>query len=339
MGARDRKSALILGEGAWEERDMRAKRAVITAAGRGTRQFPATRSIQKELLPLVDTDGLTKPTIQIIVEDCLRSGIEEVCIVVEKDGQKPFREHFRALGDDERRVFAAKPWALAAGEALAEMERRITYVEQPSPEGFGHAVYQARSFVGDQPFLLLLGDHVYTTPDGVSSPIAQLLDIAAESGGAVTSVRLDPESAVSVTGVLKCRPLNSAIAADAPGQVYDILALKEKPTIIEARELATPGVPGGFYLCHFGLHLFTPEIFDCLGQLIETNTRVKNEFQLTSGQELLLARSQRGEAPPYRAAFLQGDRWDTGVPDGYLETLMALGGRGPFAAQLHAPVR
>lgn len=313
---------------------MRAKRAVITAAGRGTRQFPATRSIQKELLPLVDTDGLTKPTIQIIIEDCLASGIEEVCIVVERDGQGPFREHFRALTGDEHRVFAAKPWALAAGAALADMGQRITYVEQPSPEGFGHAVYQARDFVGNEPFLLLLGDHVYTTSSGVPSPIAQLLDAGAESGGSVTSVRLDPESAVGATGVVKCHPLREALSADAPGQIYDILALKEKPTVEEARTLATPGVPEGFYLCHFGLHLFTPEIFDCLGQLIETNTRVKNEFQLTSGQELLLQRSLRGEAPIYRAAFLNGDRWDTGIPDGYLETLIALGRRGPFAAQI-----
>jgi UTP--glucose-1-phosphate uridylyltransferase len=310
---------------------MRAKRAVITAAGRGTRQFPATRSIQKELLPLVDTDGLTKPTIQIIIEDCLASGIEEVCIVVERNGQGPFREHFRGLSDDERRVFASKPWAVAAGEALADMEARITYVEQPSPEGFGHAVYQARDFVGDEPFLLLLGDHVYTTPDGVPSPIAQLLDAGAESGGSVTSVRIDPESAVHATGVLKCQPLKENLPADSPGQLYDILALREKPSLEEVQALKTPGVPEGFYLCHFGLHLFTPEIFHCLGQLIETDTRVKNEFQLTSGQDLLLQRSLKGDAPVYRAAYLNGSRWDTGVPDGYLETLIALGKRGPFA--------
>jgi UTP--glucose-1-phosphate uridylyltransferase len=318
---------------------MRAKRAVITAAGRGTRQFPATRSIQKELLPLVDVDGLTKPTIQIIIEDCLKSGIEKVCIVVERNGQAPFREHFRGLTDEERRVFSAKPWALEAGVALAEMEQRITYVEQPSPEGFGHAVYQAREFVGNEPFLLLLGDHVYTTPDGVASPIAQLLDAGAESGGSVTSVRIDPESAVHATGVVKCHPLKESLPADAPGQVYDILALKEKPTVEEARALATPGVPEGFYLCHFGLHLFTPEIFECLGQLIETNTRVKNEFQLTSGQELLLERSLRGEAPVYRAAYLNGSRWDTGVPDGYLETLIALGRRGPFTETVTQALR
>jgi UTP--glucose-1-phosphate uridylyltransferase len=313
---------------------MRARKAVITAAGRGTRQFPATRSLQKELLPLVDRDGLTKPTLQVIIEECLASGIEAVCIVVERNGRGPFESHFRGLTDEEKRVFASKPWAIAEGEKLAEMARRITYVEQPSPEGFGHAVYQAREFVGDEPFLLLLGDHVYTTPAGAPPCVAQLLDIAAAESGSVTSVRLDPESAVSVTGVVKCRPRKPDLPADAPGQVYDILALKEKPTPEEARAYATPGVPVGWYLCHFGLHLFTPEVFACLGHLIETNTRVKGEFQLTSAQELLLQKSQRGEAPPYRAAFLNGTRWDTGVPDGYLETLLALAQRGPYATHL-----
>jgi UTP--glucose-1-phosphate uridylyltransferase len=299
--------------------------------------FPATRSIQKELLPLVDADGVVKPTIQVIVEDCVAAGIEQVCIVVEKDGQGPFREHFRPFTDDERRVFAKKPDLLAAGEKLGALSERISYVEQPSPEGFGHAVYQAREFVGDEPFLLLLGDHVYTTPAGVASPVAQLLDIAAESGGSVTSVRLDPEDGVSVTGVLKCEPLKAALPADAPGQLYDILALKEKPTPEEARaSLRTPGVPDGFYLAHFGLHLFAPDVFDCLRELIESDTRVKNEFQLTSAQELLLKRAQSGAGPSYRAAYLQGTRWDIGVPDGYLETLAAFGRRGPFAAALDA---
>ncbi|MDX1934054.1 MAG: sugar phosphate nucleotidyltransferase [Capsulimonadales bacterium] len=313
---------------------MRARKAVITAAGRGTRMFPATRSIQKELLPLIDRDGLVKPTLQIIIEECLEAGIEEVCIVVERGGQGPFREHFRGFSDDERRVFASKPALLAAGERLGEIAAHLSYVEQPSPEGFGHAVYQARDFVGDEPFLLLLGDHVYTVPDGERSCVAQILNVGAENGGSVTSVRLDPETAVSVTGVVRCRARNPELPADAPGQVYDILALREKPTPAEAKDFATEGVPEGYYLCHFGLHLFTPEIFDCLGHLIETETRVKNEFQLTSGQELLLRRSLAGEAPPYRAAFLNGTRWDIGMPDVYLETLAAYGRRGPYAALL-----
>ncbi len=309
----------------------RARKAVITAAGRGTRQFPATRSIQKEMLPLVDRDGVTKPTIQIIVEECLASGIEEVCIVVAKGEQGPFKNHFRGLSGDERATYAAKPDLIRQADKLADMEKRIVYVEQPAPEGFGHAVFQARDFVSDEMFLLLLGDHVYTTPPGVPLCAAQLLDIGEREGAAVsvTSVRLDPESEVNVTGVVKGMARDPGKRADEPGQTYDILALKEKPTPAEARAaFATPGVPPGFYLCHFGLHLFTPVIFDCLGELIETNTRVKNEIQLTSAQELLRQRA------PYLAAYLNGTRWDTGVPKGYAETQMALSLAGPFADDL-----
>ena len=284
----------------------------------------------------MDRDGVTKPTVQVIVEECLASGIQEVCIVVEKNGQGPFREHFRALDNAERRVFASKPWALEQADRIADMAARIHYVEQPSPEGFGHAVFQAKDWVGDQPFLLLLGDHVYTTPDGVSPCIHQILDIGEREGGSVTSVLLEPESAVGATGVVKCAPRIASLASDAPGQVYDILALKEKPTTDEARALTTTGIAPGWYLAHFGLHLFTAAIFDCLGELIEKNIRVKGEFQLTSGQELLLERSLRGAAPAYHAAFLNGKRWDTGKPDVYLETLIALAQRGPFAEHLTA---
>ena len=314
---------------------MRTRKAVITAAGRGTRQFPATRSLQKELLPLVDTDGLTKPTLQIIIQDCVRAGIEEICVVVEKNGRGPFEAHFSALSPSEEKAYASKEWAMQEAHTLADMARRITYVEQDSPEGFGHAVYQAKDFARDEPFLLLLGDHVYTTPEGIPSPIAQMLDIGEREGGSVTSVRLEPENSVSVTGIVKCAPRNPDLAVDAPGQTYDISALKEKPTVDEAREnFKIPGLPDGFYLCHFGIHLFTPEIFDALGELIQTNTRVKNEFQLTSAQELLLKKSLAGDAPPYRGATLNATRWDTGGPDGYLETLFAFAQRGPFATHL-----
>lgn len=310
---------------------IRARKAVITAAGRGTRQFPATRSIQKEMLPLVDRDGVTKPTIQVIVEECLASGIEQVCIVVARGEQGPFKDHFSGLSEAERTVYAAKPDLLRQADMLADMERRVVYVEQPAPEGFGHAVFQARDFVGDEPFLLLLGDHVYTTPAGVPLCAAQLLDIGEQEGAnvSVTSVRLDPESEVSVTGVVKGAARNPGLRADEPGQTYDIVAFREKPTPDEARAaLATPGVPAGFYLCHFGLHLFAPAIFDCLGELIENNVRVKNEIQLTSAQELLRQRS------PYLAAYLNGTRWDTGIPKGYAETQMALSLAGPYAGGL-----
>lgn len=312
---------------------MRVRKAVITAAGRGTRMFPATRSIQKEMLPLVDTDGLVRPTLQVIVEECVASGIEEICVVVEQGGGSAFRDHFRAADRDELRGLAGKSWAIEEAERIARLAERIRYVEQPSPEGFGHAVFQSRAFVGDEPFVLLLGDHVYTVPDHAPRCVAQMISAAERGGGSVTGVRLEPEASVEVTGVVRCAPDDPARAAE-PGVDHSIVALKEKPTIEEARALATPGLPVGRYFGHFGIHLFTADLFDCLGELIARDLRVKNEIQLTSGQELLLERSRRGDAPPYRALLVDGTRWDIGMPDEYLRTLAALGRRGPHADAL-----
>ena len=279
--------------------------------------FPATRAIQKELLPLIDVDGLVKPTIECIVDECLASGIEEFCIVVEKGGGAAFRAHFAPPTDDEHRAFENKPALLAHAERLGELGERISYVEQPSPEGFGHAVFQAKDFADGEPFVLLLGDHVYTVPDGENRVVRQLIDAYEATGGSVTGVRIEPESGVSVTGIVKGIPKT--------GELYAIERLQEKPTVEEARALQTPGVPPGHYLGHFGVHLFTSEIFDALGGLIEKNLRVKNEFQLTSGQEALLA-----SGATYHALLIRGERWDIGMPDEYLKTLTALGRRGPY---------
>ncbi len=297
---------------------MRTRKAVITAAGRGTRMFPATRAIQKEMLPLVDTDGLVKPTIQMIAEACVSAGIEELCIVVERGGGQAFQEHFRAFTDDEKQVFAGKDWLLAEGEKLASLAERIRYVEQPSPEGFGHAVYQAKAFANGEPVLLLLGDHVYT-----GDPLGQMLAAGASSGGSVTGVRVEPESGVSVTGIIKGKATETA-------GLYEILALQEKPTVAEVQALNTEGLAASTYLGHFGIHLFTSEIFDCLGELIATNRRVKNEFQLTSGQELLWKRNPDN----YRALLVAGERWDIGLPDEYLRTLAKFGSLGPHSQVL-----
>jgi UTP--glucose-1-phosphate uridylyltransferase len=235
----------------------RARKAVITAAGRGTRQFPATRSFQKELLPLVDRDGVTKPTIQIIVEECLQSGIEDVCIVVAKGEQRAFANHFRALDDAERRAFAGKEDLLARADRLAEMARRVTYVEQPSPEGFGHAVYQARAFVGDEPFLLLLGDHVYTTPPGIAPCAAQLLDIGERENGSVTSVRIEPEAQVGITGVVRgARGARRFPGAGRPRPDLRDRRLRREADAGRGARARHAGIRPGFYLCHFGLHLF-----------------------------------------------------------------------------------
>src|SRR5205807_8594415 len=105
----------------------------------------------------------TKPTIQIIVEEAIESGIEEICLIVSPESEAQLRAHFSALSDADpaAAMYRSKPWAMEEAERLAGMGEHIRYVVQPQPEGYGHAVYCTREFIGEEPVLLLLGDHVY----------------------------------------------------------------------------------------------------------------------------------------------------------------------------------
>ena len=132
----------------------KVRKAVITAAGRGTRQYPASTAVQKEMFPLVDRDGLTKPVIQIIGEEAIDSGIEEICIITTPGEEQHYRDYFKRLDDNMVKAFRGKDWAILESEKLAAFGERLHFAEQHTPEGFGHAVYQAKQFVGDEPFLL-----------------------------------------------------------------------------------------------------------------------------------------------------------------------------------------
>jgi UTP--glucose-1-phosphate uridylyltransferase len=300
------------------------RKAVITAAGRGTRQFPATRSVQKELLPLVDRDGVTKPTIQIIIEECLASGIEDICVVVSPGGAEPFQKHFAKLTETERRIFKNKEWALAQADALRRMQERITYVEQPTPEGYGHAVYQAKEFVGDEPFLLLLGDHVYIS--GSKKRCAQqVIETYNVARCAVSAVQQTPDDHLHLFGTVAGNPVGST------PPIYDITRIYEKPTVEYAAEnLQTPGVKRGYYLCFFGIHVLPPTLFDCLQHHIDQNIRENGEIQLTSSLEMLRTQER------YVAVETVGERYDMGVPFGYVETQAALALNGDDRTEMLA---
>ncbi|HEX8035399.1 MAG TPA: sugar phosphate nucleotidyltransferase [Ktedonobacterales bacterium] len=307
----------------------RVRKAVITAAGRGTRQYPASTTVQKEMFPLVDVDGLTKPTIQIIAEEALAAGIEEICIVTSPGDDEMYRRHFRGLSQDLLPAFAGKEWALRESGQLTRLEQALSYVAQPAPEGFGHAVYCAREWVGDEPFLLLLGDHVYVASDADGRRCArQVVDVFERTGQVVSSVKRTPERLLYLFGTVRGEPIETS---DGPQDVYRVTAMVEKPSPeLAARELRTPGLPGGEYLCFFGMHVFTPAIFDCLGYNIAHEIREKGEFQLTSAQALLVTRE------PYLAFEARGERYDMGVPFGLVETQLALALNSPMREEMIA---
>lgn len=300
------------------------RKAVITAAGKGTRQYPASTTVQKEMLPLVDVDGITKPTIQIICEEAIKSGIEELCIITNPEVDAQLRRHFQAIPEALLPAFAGKEWALAQSEKLGDMQRRLTYVVQESPEGYGHAVYQARDFVNDEPFLLLLGDHVYISR--TDKPCSrQVIDVFNVSGCTVSAVAPTHEHLLHLFGTVA----GNRISTDP--DVYEITAIKEKPTVEYAEEhLRAPDLPRGHYLCFFGMHVFTPGIFTALEYNIKNNLRENGEFQLTSAQERLC------KAERCMAFATKGDRYDMGVPFGFVETQMGLALNSPFRDQVLA---
>jgi UTP--glucose-1-phosphate uridylyltransferase len=292
----------------------KVRKAVITAAGRGTRQYPASTAVQKEMFPLVDRDGLTKPVIQIIGEEAIDSGIEEICIITQPGEEKQYREYFRRLDDDMVKAFRGKDWAILESEKLGSFGERLYFAEQHTPEGFGHAVYQAKKFVGDEPFLLLLGDHVYIS-DVKDRCARQIIRVFEQyMCDAVSGVQPTMEKLLHLFGTIRGNPLEPAKG------IFKAELIIEKPSIEVAREqLSSPGLPAGNYLAHFGMHVFSPQIFDSLDYLMKNNIREKGEFQLTAAQEHM-----RQNTGKYWCQITQGQRYDTGIPYGLMETQLAL---------------
>ena len=302
----------------------KVRKAVITAAGKGTRQYPASTAVQKEMFPMVDRDGLTKPVIQIIGEEAIDAGIEEICIVTQPGEENTYREYFKRLDDNTAKTFRGKDWAILESEKLGAFGQRLHFAEQSSPEGFGHAVYQAREFVGDEPFLLLLGDHVYIS-DSKDRCSRQLIKVFEQYLlEAVTGVQPTLERHLHLFGVIKGEPVDPARG------IYKSDLIIEKPSIEVARErLVTPGLPAGNYLAHFGMHVFSPRIFDSLEYLITTDLRERGEIQLTAAQEHL-----RQQTSKYWAVIARGQRYDTGIPYGLTETQLALALNGVHRTEI-----
>lgn len=305
----------------------RIRKAVVPLAGWGTRLYPASSSVKKGLFPLVDRDGVAKPVVQLIVEEALGSGIEEVCLVVGSDDEEDYRRHFRGLTAQARVAFAGKEWALRQSDLLAEMGARLRFAVQGVPRGYGDAVYQAREFVGGEPCLVMLGDHVYlpsqrhTREPAGAEPrrcARQLLDVFEAFGAATSAVNVVGEEWLYNFGTVRGRKVASPNPVPTNGTaVYEVDEIVEKPSPAYARaHLRSEGLPEGKWLCWFGLHAMTPGIFDCLGEMIRRGQR--EEVQFTAAQEMLRQRER------YLVAVIDGERHDTGDPKGLVETQVAL---------------
>lgn len=291
---------------------MRITKAVITAAGRGARQYPAFDTVQKAMLPLVDRDGLTKPILQIIAEEALESGIEEICVVTAPGDEVHYRRHFGTFAGNLRSAYPGVEWAEEQAGRMDDLAQRLRFAVQDEPLGYGHAVWGARDFVAGQSFLLLLGDHLYATREERRFA-RQLIDLAVAEQCSVSAVQSTREHLINQYGTISGRRMH-----DRP-DVYAIEEILEKPnpTIAELR-LQIPGLRAGHYLCFFGMHVLTPAVFDLLGDLVAKDRRELGSIQLTTALNEL-ARRER-----YLALEARGSRYNLGVKFGFVEAQIAL---------------
>lgn len=284
------------------------RKAVIPAAGFGTRLFPATKAVKKEMFPIIDRDGRVKPIILAIVEEALSAGIEEIGIVVQKGDRQIFEDFFKTPPSGEY-YHKLSPQTQEYSKYLQELGDRITILTQNVQEGYGHAVFCAREWVNNEPFMLFLGDHVYLS-DVEHSCSRQLVDVYEKVGKSTIGVTVTPAEEIYHCGCVTGTWQES-------NSILSLTEIAEKPTLEYARQhLQVEGMESDRFLTVFGIYLLTPKIFDFLAENIRNNFREKGEFQLTTCLEQL--RQSEG-AFGYR---VKGRCFDTGMPDAYRQTLI-----------------
>ena len=287
----------------------KVRKAVIPAAGFGTRLFPATKAVKKELFPIIGRDGIAKPAILYIVEEALDAGVDEVIIIVQEPDLAEFKAFFNEQTTVENFNKLSRPSQEYALRIL-EIGRRVKFAIQDRQEGFGHAVFAAREAVGGEPFLLLLGDNI-SRSDGPMSCSAQLLAAFQKHGVNILGLRRTPEA-----GLVKFGTVSGVWIEE--NRLLQVTEFVEKPTVDYARRnLRVPGLPESEYLTVFGQYIIKPEIFDILAENIANNVRERGEFQLTSALDCLRRTDE------LMGLMMDGRRFDIGQPDSYLETLQA----------------
>ncbi len=267
---------------------MEIRKTVITAAGPGQRTLP--------LQTLVDRDGKTKTALNIIIEEALHSGAQEICVVVHPGDVAAFRT------------------------AAGSHGTRLHFVEQAQPLGYGHAIWSAHEFTGGDPFLLLVGDHLYLSRE-TRSCARQLVEVAAAEACAVSAVQATHESKLPYYGTVGGR------LAENRQRLYLVSEVLEKPTpTVAEQRLIVPGLRAGHYLCFFGMHVLTPSVMTALGASI------------AAGQPASLSQtlSRLASQERFLALELAGRRFDIGLKYGLLTAQLALAFASPARAEVLA---
>ena len=266
---------------------MKVRKAIIPAAGLGTRLLPNTKSIPKEMLPLVD-----KPVLQYIVEEAVAAGVEEILIITNR-GKSPIEDYFDYAPDLEARLLSdGKEKEARTVREVADMAD-VYFLRQKETKGLGHAIWRAKSFVGDEPFGILLGDDIMLSETPV---LKQLVNAAEANHCSAIAIREFPNEEI-------CKYSSVKLEEKLSDRVYRIGDMNEKPTMDE--RLSNYAIMGRYVL--------TPAIFDILAN---TAPGRNNEIQLTDGMKQLC------HVEPMCAVDFEGRRYDTGNLKGYLESII-----------------
>ena len=262
----------------------KVRKAIIPAAGLGTRFLPATKSVPKEMLPIID-----KPTIQYIIEEAVAAGIEDIIIITGK-GKRAIEDHFDRAFELEQNLLEKGKFDILEKVQYSSDLANIHYVRQKEARGLGHAVWCARNFIGDEPFAVLLGDDIVQSD---TPCIKQLIDQYEETGSSVIGVQQVPDNETHRYGII-----DPSVQA---GRRYQVANFVEKP--------AQGTAPSN--LAIMGRYLLTPEIFDILEN---QETGAGGEIQLTDAIQTL---NQSQEVYAYD---FEGTRHDVGEKIGFVKT-------------------
>jgi UTP--glucose-1-phosphate uridylyltransferase len=266
----------------------RVTKAVIPAAGLGTRFLPATKATPKEMLPVVDT-----PAIQYVVEEAVRAGLDDVLMITGRS-KRALEDHFDRVVELEHTLEQkGDEKKLALVRAASELAT-IHYVRQGDPQGLGHAVLAAAQHVGDEPFAVLLGDDLIDARDPL---LEQMIEVQEREGGSVVALLEVPHEQISLYGC--------ASVEQADGDVVRINALVEKPPVEQA--------PSN--LAIIGRYVLSPSVFEVLRH---TGPGRGGEIQLTDAMQELIAKE------PLHGVVFRGRRYDTGDRLDYLKAVVRL---------------
>lgn len=267
---------------------MKIRKAIIPAAGLGTRFLPATKAMPKELLPIID-----KPTIQFIVEEAVASGIEDIIIVTGK-GKRALEDHFDNAFELENHLLQKGKLEILEKVRKPAQLIDIHYIRQKEPKGLGHAIWSARKFINDEPFAVLLGD---TFVDAKTPCLKQMIDYYDQYAASIIGVQPVNPNEVSSYGIIDAEPIGD--------QLYNITRLVEKPKPQDAPT----------NLAMIGRYILTPAIFDILEN---QEPGFGHEIQLTD------AISKLNEQEAVYACEIDGVWHDVGDHLGYVKAVLAL---------------